>query len=139
MDPKIDWGRWFAVSLPVSGVSIVLIWLLLLVSYRPARLPDATYRSFAADIGLGRGPRKEEVLEIKSIKPNRERFTMKQWYVAVVTLGTIALWCVERGIEDYVGDMGIIAIIPVLAFFGTGVLKKVIDHSTHMHSECSIK
>lgn len=125
MDPKIDWGRWFAVSLPVSGVSIFLIWLLLLVSYRPARLPDATETSFAASIGLGRGGRRGEVLEIKSIKPSRERFSPKQWYVAVVTLGTIVLWCVESLIEDYVGDMGVIAIIPILAFFGTGVLKKV--------------
>lgn len=125
MDPKIDWGRWFAVSLPVSGVSIILIWLLLLVSYRPARLPDATETSFASSIGLGNGGRKGEILEIKSIRPSRERFSPKQWYVAVVTLGTIILWCVESLIEDYVGDMGVIAIIPILAFFGTGVLKKV--------------
>ena len=39
--------------------------------------------------------------------------------------GTIALWVVEHGIEGWIGDMGIIAIIPIVAFFGTGVLKKV--------------
>lgn len=27
--------------------------------------------------------------------------------------------------EGWVGDMGIIAIIPLLAFFGTGILSKV--------------
>jgi len=42
-----------------------------------------------------------------------------------VCLVTIGLWCVERGIEDWVGDMGVIAVIPVVAFFATGVLKKV--------------
>lgn len=30
----------------------------------------------------------------------------------------------EHGIEEYVGDMGVIALIPILAFFSTGVLKK---------------
>lgn len=108
MDPPLDWARWFAVSLPVSAVSIVLIWLLLLVSYRPARLPTG-----------------DGYLEIKSIRPTRERFTAKQWWVTGVCIATIVLWCVERGIEDWVGDMGIIAIIPVVAFFGSGVLKKV--------------
>ncbi|KAI0064930.1 SPX-domain-containing protein [Artomyces pyxidatus] len=107
MDPPLDWARWFAVALPVSATSIVLIWLLLLVSYRPARLPNG-----------------EGSLEIKNIRPAREGFTGKQWWVSIVCLVTIGLWCFERGLEDWVGDMGIIAIIPVVAFFGTGVLKK---------------
>lgn len=33
----------------------------------------------------------------------------------------------ETEIEEYVGDMGVIAIIPIVAFFATGVLKKVSD------------
>ncbi|KAI0259100.1 SPX domain-containing protein [Gloeopeniophorella convolvens] len=107
MKPQLDWGRWFLVALPVSGMSIVLIWLLLLVSYRPSRLPTG-----------------DGVLEIKSIRPTRERFTVKQWWVTFVCIATIILWVVEHAIEDWVGDMGIIAIIPIVAFFGTGVLKK---------------
>lgn len=111
MEPQLDWGRWFLVALPVSGVSIVLIWLLLLVSYRPSRLP------------MGNGN-----LEIKSIRPTRERLTAKQWWVTFVCVVTITLWVVEHGIEEWIGDMGVIAIIPIVAFFGTGVLKKVKRH-----------
>ncbi|KAH7906949.1 SPX domain-containing protein [Hygrophoropsis aurantiaca] len=107
MDPKIDWARWFAVALPVSIISILLIWLLLLVSYRPGRSPDG-----------------ESEIEIRTIRPTRESFTSKQYWVTFVCLVTIALWCVEHEIEDHVGDMGIIAIVPVVAFFATGVLKK---------------
>ena len=113
MEPQLDWGRWFLVALPVSGVSIVLIWLLLLVSYRPSRLP------------MGNGN-----LEIKSIRPTREPFTVKQWWVTIVCVATITLWVVEHGIEKWIGDMGVIAIIPIVAFFGTGVLKKVKRHFT---------
>lgn len=95
-------------ALPVSAISIVLIWLLLLVSYRPSQSPDPT----------------EDEIEVKPIRPTREPFTLKQYWVTFVCLVTIALWCVEHEIEDYVGDMGIIAIIPIVAFFSTGVLKK---------------
>jgi len=44
--------------------------------------------------------------------------------VSFVCLVTIGLWCVEHQIEASVADMGIIAIIPIVAFFSTGVLKK---------------
>jgi len=107
MDPPIDWLRWFAVALPVSAVSIVLIWLLLLASYRPGMTPDGSE------------------LEIKPIRASRERFTLKQYWVTFVCLVTIGLWCIELTIVEWVGDMGVIAIIPILAFFSTGVLKKV--------------
>jgi phosphate transporter len=108
MEPPLDWGRWFMIALPVSGISIVLVWLLLLVSYRPSRLPT-----------------EDGSLEIKNIRPTRDHFTWKQWWVTLVCITTIALWVVEHGIEKWIGDMGVIAIIPVVAFFGTGVLKKV--------------
>lgn len=107
MDPPIDWLGWFAVALPVSAVSIVLIWLLLLASYRPGVTPDGSE------------------LEIKPIRATKEKFTLKQYWVTFVCLVTIGLWCVELTIVEWVGDMGIIAILPILAFFSTGVLKKV--------------
>lgn len=109
MDPPLDWARWFAVALPVSTVSIILIWWLLLVSYDPARSPDST----------------EPDIEVKAIRATKEPFTLKQYWVSFICLVTIGLWCVEHQIESAVGDMGIIAIIPIVAFFSTGVLKKV--------------
>jgi len=108
MDPKIDWASWFAVALPVSAVSIILIWWLLLVSYQPARSPDG-----------------EGDIEIKAIRPTKEPFTIKQYWVIFVCLFTIGLWCIEHTIQEFVGDMGVIALIPVVLFFSTNVLKKV--------------
>ena len=113
----ISWGKWFAVSLPVSAVSIFLIWLFLLVSYRPSRSPDG-----------------EGEIEIKPIRPTIEPFTFKQYWVMFVCLVTIALWCFEHSIEEYVGDMGVIAILPIVAFFSTGVLKKVMRDADPVQS-----
>ncbi|KAF8799051.1 SPX-domain-containing protein [Phlegmacium glaucopus] len=107
MDDPLGWAQWFAVALPVSGISIILIWWLLLLSYRPGRSPDG-----------------EGDIEIKAIRPTRESFTLKQYWVTFVCLATIGLWCIEHLIHEFVGDMGVIAIIPVIAFFSTGVLKK---------------
>ena len=107
MDEPLDWGQWFIVALPVSAVSIILIWVLLLMSYRPSRTADG------------------EILVIKEIRPTRERFTVKQYWVTFVCIVTIALWCVEKRLEDTLGDMGVIALIPIVAFFSTGVLRKV--------------
>ncbi|KAF7311833.1 SPX domain-containing protein [Mycena indigotica] len=107
MDPPISWGGWFIVALPVSIVSILLIWGLLLASYRPARAPDG-------------GPD----IEIKLIRPTKESFSWKQYWVVLVCIVTIVLWCIARNVQDYLGDMGVIALIPIVAFFATGVLKK---------------
>ncbi|KAJ2913755.1 hypothetical protein MD484_g6658, partial [Candolleomyces efflorescens] len=107
MDPTLDWSKWFAVALPVSAISIVLIWLLLLASYNPARSPDG-----------------EGEIEIRAIRPTKEPFTLKQYWVSFICIITIALWCIEHEIEDYVGDMGVIALLPIVAFFSTGILRK---------------
>jgi len=106
MIPPIDWLQWFAVALPVSGMSILLIWLLLLSVYRPGTTADG------------------KKLQIKQIRATRETFTLKQYWVTFVCVATISLWCVAHQIEGFFGDMGVIAIIPIVAFFGSGVLKK---------------
>jgi len=118
MDPPIGWGTWFAVALPVSTVSILLIWGLLVGSYGPTRIPG----------------KDGDALEIKAIRPTAEPFSMKQWFVSIVCLLTIALWCVEHQIEDVVGDMGVIAIFPIIMFFGSGVLKKASLSPWHLVS-----
>lgn len=107
MDPQLDWGSWFIVALPVSIISVTLIWLLLLVSYQPARAPDG-----------------DGEIEIRMVRPTREVFTLKHYWVTLVCLVTIGLWCIEHQIKDTIGDMGIIAIIPIVAFFASGILKK---------------
>jgi phosphate transporter len=122
MDNPIGWDEWFIVALPVSFISIILIWTLLILSYKPHLY---TNRSSSLT------PRASEELEgeggklrIRSIPPTKEKFTLKQYWVMFVCVLTIGLWCIEHGIEEYVGDMGVIALLPILAFFSTGVLKK---------------
>lgn len=101
MSPEPSWGIWFFIALPVCIISILLIWLLLLVTFQPGR--NTT---------------------IVPIKPVNDKFTATQWFICIVTLATIVLWCISHQLEPIFGDMGVIAIIPIVLFFGTGILNK---------------
>jgi len=101
MHPAPSWGAWFFVALPVCIVSILLIWVLLLVSFRP-----------------GKGT---TIVPIRTVK---DPFTGVEWFITIVTLVTIVLWCGSHALEQVFGDMGVIAIIPLVLFFGTGILSK---------------
>lgn len=102
MDPPISWLGWFSISIPVSFTCVVLIWCILLWTYRSGNS-----------------------VAINPVRVNKEPFTKKQWFVSIVTIATIILWCVESKLEGVFGDMGIIAILPIVAFYGSGVLRKV--------------
>lgn len=101
MHPGISWGTWFFITIPVSIISILLIWALLLVTFHP-----------------GRGT------TIVPIKPVKDRFSGVQYFITFVTLCTIALWCASHQLEHIFGDMGVVAIIPMVLFFGSGILTK---------------
>jgi len=101
MQPTPGWLQWFFIALPVCIVTVLLIWVLLLVTFQP-----------------GKGT------SIVPIKPVKDKFTGTQWFISIVTIATIILWCVAQKLQGIFGDMGVIAIIPMIAFFGTGILTK---------------
>lgn len=101
MSPQPGWGVWFFIALPVCIISIFLIWALLLVTFRPGR--NTT---------------------IVPIRPMQDKFSGIQYFISFVTLLTIVLWCVSHQLEHVFGDMGVVAIIPIVMFFGTGILTK---------------
>jgi di/tricarboxylate transporter len=101
MTPEPTWLQWFFIVIPVGIVSIFLIWLLLLLTFQP-----------------GKGT------SIAPIRPLKEKFTGGQWFVSVVTIITIILWCTSHTLESVFGDMGVVAIIPIVLFFGIGILTK---------------
>jgi len=101
MSPEPSWGVWFFIALPVCIISIILIWILLLITFKPGR--NTT---------------------IVPIRPVRDTFSATQWFICIVTVATIILWCVSHQLEPIFGDMGVIAIIPIVLFFGTGILNK---------------
>lgn len=101
MNPPPSWGSWFFVALPVCILAILTIWVLLLISFNPSRGTT-----------------------IMPIRPVKDKFSGVQWFISLTTLTTIILWCFSHQLEKVFGDMGVIAIIPLVLFFGTGILTK---------------
>ncbi|CAG8461974.1 13453_t:CDS:2 [Ambispora leptoticha] len=102
MMPQPSWIEWFIISIPLCILADIVIWIILLWNYKPA----------------------ETSLLIHPIRASRDPWSNTQIFVCVVTLITIVLWCAEKQLEFYLGDMGVIAILPLVLFFGTGILTK---------------
>ncbi|PNH00354.1 putative transporter C3B8.04c, partial [Tetrabaena socialis] len=97
-----SWLMWFAVALPVSIATNFICWLVLLLVYQPGRA----------------------IAEVRPIKPNTDPINGTQVYIVLVSLLTVAAWCANTFLQRYMGEMGIIAIVPLVAFFGFDVLNK---------------
>jgi len=102
MNPAPSWGNWFAVSIPLCIVIDLIIWAWLMIFWRPQR----------------------DTPIIPTIRATQEPLTIQKAFIIVVTIGTIILWCIENTFQVQLGDMGVIAILPLIAFFGTGLLTK---------------
>lgn len=100
MDPQPSWGQWFVIAIPVCILSLVAIWGFLLL----------TFNCSTKDTKL---------VAIRTID---DKFTGIQWYIIAVSVGTIFLWCIASKLEGVFGEMGIIALIPMILFFGPGLL-----------------
>lgn len=94
----IGWGQFFAVALPCGILAMLCSWGLMCLTF------------------------KIKSTKMEKFTPIRTRLTLKQYYIVFVTLGTIILWCVESKIESAFGSSGQIAILPIVLFFGTGLL-----------------
>ncbi|CAG8784907.1 18343_t:CDS:2, partial [Dentiscutata erythropus] len=102
MDPSPTWIQWFFIVIPLCIIVDILIWLLLLWNYQPH----------------------SDSLTIHPIRSTKDPWTGTQIFVIVVTIITILLWCIEKQLEFFFGDMGVIAVVPMILFFGTGILTK---------------
>lgn len=94
----IGWGQFFATALPCGVLAMICCWGVICATF------------------------KISTTKLEKFKPMKANFTLKQWYVIFVSLGTILLWCVEGQIEGAFGDSGEIAVLPMVLFFGTGML-----------------
>lgn len=54
----------------------------------------------------------------------QDRISGVQMYVLAVSVATVGLWCANGALADVFGEMGIIAVLPMVALFGFGVLGK---------------
>lgn len=100
--PAFGWPQWLAVSIPVCLISLAIGWAVLLFVYRP----------------------NSAIKEIHPLRASEEKWNFKHYFIIGVTIVTVALWCCISVLKPYIGEMGILAIFPLICFFGTGILTK---------------
>lgn len=99
MHPPPSWLQWFVITIPVCVCAIFAIWGFLLLTFKDSK--------------------KIQLVPIRTID---DKFSPQQWYITIVTILTILLWCVASRLKGFFGDMGVIAIIPMVLFYGPGLL-----------------
>lgn len=105
MNSPMSLFQWMTVSMPLVTVFCVFIWNMVWHAMKPT------------------------VQVIPIIPRSRVVLSRVHYIVLIVSLLTIVLWCIEPAINVYVGSMGITALLPVIAFFGTGILtQKEFEH-----------
>eukprot|EP00797_Seminavis_robusta_P037521 Sro994_g229040.2 (634) ;mRNA; f:18227-20128 len=107
----IGWLAWFTVSIPLCLTLNVLLWGWLIFCYQ---LPRG--ESTAVQYALRQRDHQN--------RSTKEPFTKEQYYVIIVSVGTVLLWCASINLSEYTGQMGILGIVPFCMFFGYGILTK---------------
>lgn len=101
-DKELTFGQWMAASVPVAILCLITTWVVLRVSYRTsAPVPD-----------------------VLRVKATGEKFTGQQWFVVIVSLITMGLWMTATSTKNYFGGIGVLAVFPMVAFFGSSLLSK---------------
>jgi phosphate transporter len=103
----IGWVAWFTVSIPLCILLDLLIWAWLIYCFQ---LPSA-----------------DSSVVARALQRNRfheEHFTATQYYVMIVSVGVVLLWCASVSLENQTGQMGVLGIVPFVLFFGTNTLTK---------------
>ncbi len=101
-DHAIGFGEWMSVSVPFCFVLIVVSWAYLLY------------------FTLGNS----DVEQIPEIVFQKEPITEQHYVVVGVSIVTIGLWCTLGYTKPVFGQMGTVALIPLIVFFSSGVLTK---------------
>lgn len=101
---NVSFAQWVGVALPVVLFSVFAAWVIVLVVWRPfAEVPYIP-------------------LQVVNTAAHEQVSTATRVVVVVVSLVTITLWILPANL--FFGDTGIVALIPIVVFFGIGILSK---------------
>lgn len=101
---SVGWPGWLLVSIPVCFSCIALCWAVIFYSFSRAKAYPSNMVYFTS------APIKWGVKEIT---------------IVATVIVTVLLWCVEQQFTiKYLGKSGIVALLPMIVFFGFGILGK---------------
>lgn len=100
----VTFAAWVGVALPVVLFCVIATWAIIIAVWKP--FEDVPYIP----------------LQVVNAVADRKVTTAERTVVLVVSLITIVLWVLPANL--LFGDTGIVALIPIVVFFGIGILSK---------------
>lgn len=98
-DFKISFVKWLVAAIPQAAAMVFVCFVVLCVMYKPHNY----------------------------VLPQLPRFSEKlrwpHWVTIISILLTVVIWS-DHGLQDFFGSAGVVAVLPVLIYFGTGILTK---------------
>ncbi|GET90247.1 sodium/sulphate symporter, putative [Leishmania tarentolae] len=101
---KVSFAQWVGVALPVVLFCVVAAWAVVLIVWSP--FADVPYIP----------------LQVVNTAADEQVSSATRVVVLVVSAITITLWILPANL--FFGDTGIVALIPIVVFFGIGILSK---------------
>jgi anion transporter len=100
---EISFMGWVAVAVPFGCILLVICWGMLIYMMRP-----------------------NDVIHVPEIlhADSDTAFSLNHYVVLIVSAVTVLLWCTFSVTKPFFGDIGVIAMLPLVVFFGTGLLSK---------------
>lgn len=101
---EVSFFSWVAIALPLVLLSVVATWALILVVWKPFKDVSSI------------------PLQVVHVEAGKEATVLDRMVVVLVSCVTVALWILSPNF--LFGDTGVVALIPIVVFFGTGILAK---------------
>ena len=98
---SISFFQWLIVAVPFGAVALAVIWMYFMLVGKP-----------------------NDIDTVPEVVVPRYKMTYTHWLVLFVSAVTIILWCSLQATDGYLGNQGVVALIPIVIFFGTGILSK---------------
>lgn len=126
---------WAKVSIPVTFVSALGVWIGLLLIWKPWRMKISPSTTPTLDLETCESSVSDSI-ETDSVTPikieripepkhtSRPLTPILKYWTVLVTLITVFLWLSARRFENVFGGLGIVSLVPIVALFGSGVLDK---------------
>lgn len=99
-DVSISFVKWMEFGFPVSILICLAEWGYLCLRFKPQR-------------------ERIDTMEVNSTYPP---WSIKHTYATIITLLTILFWTLEETFPSVLGNVGITSLLPVITFFGSGLL-----------------
>lgn len=101
-EPAPGWLQWLAFATPTAWISLAGICYIIRKVYPcDTLLPESCV-----------------------LKTSGSSWTRRQYFVSAVAFLTVVLWMFSEPLKPFIGGMGPLSIVPLIIYFGTGILGK---------------